>query len=76
MIPYQVFVSVELINFLKFFVLSITLCFVTWQIRKFAQHLDGRRELHHYVHQSDQDERPQLVKGEEDGATYYRRPLR
>lgn len=74
MIPFNFIISQEVIGLIKFIAFCLTFCFFTWQIRRIAQHLDGRRELHHYVHPT--DERPQLERGDDDGAPYYRRPLR
>ena len=70
--PYNFFISQEIITLLKMLIFAVTCCFVTWQIRKTAQYLDGRRELHHYVHPEISGHHLPVIRrgGDEDDADY------
>jgi hypothetical protein len=68
--PFNFFISQEIITLLKLFIFAFTFCFVTWQIRKTAQYLDGRRELHHYVHSGmSENQLPVIRRGGDDDDT-------
>jgi hypothetical protein len=73
MIPINYIIFQDIINAIKFVALILGTCFIFNAVRKFAEVIDR-----HYPSKFEvSDERPQLEeRSDEDGITYYHRPLR
>jgi hypothetical protein len=73
MIPINYIIFQDIINMIKFVVLVIGTCFIFHAVRKFAEVIDR----HYPAKFTVEEDRPQLEeRSDEDGITYYRRPLR